>query len=481
MVTETESHAVADGAVAPASPSLVAPGADGCAAAERPSVEERRAGGRARRERAPRGHHALWEEAPDRPDPVALLESQATTRLRDLVPIRYARMRASPFAFLRGSAIVMAHDLARTPTTGIRTQLCGDCHLANFGLYASPERTLIFDLNDFDETLQGPWEWDVKRLAASIAVAARSVTLDPGPPGEAVRGMVSAYRQRMAQLSTMDPLDVWYQRIDVDAVLALARKQKTSSLPTVERLVAQARHHTSLNALPKLTELIDGQRRIIEDPPLILHAQHQSDVPTKVIEVYADSMSPERRTLLQRYRIVDAARKVVGVGSVGTRCFVVLLMDSDDGAPLFLQVKEAEESVLARHTAPSEFAHHGERVVTGQRLMQAASDVFLGWGTGPYGHHYYVRQLRDMKGSVAIDLFTGADLARYATLCGVTLARAHARSGDAAAIAGYLGNGDQFDRAIVEFADGYADQTVADHAALQQAVADGRIEAVSGR
>jgi len=293
--------------------------------------------------------------------------------------------------------------------------------------------------------------------------------------------MVAAYRQRMAQLSTMAPLDVWYERIDVDVVLALARKQKTSSLRTVERVVAHARHHTSLNALPKLTELIDGRRRIIEDPPLILHTTDEFDVPQKVIEEYVDSMSPDRRTLLERYRVVDAARKVVGVGSVGTRCHVVLLMDPDDGGPLFLQVKEAEESVLARYAGPSEYGHQGERVVTGQRLMQAASDVFLGWATGPFGHGYYVRQLRDMKGSVAIDLLTSEDLVRYAGLCGVTLARAHARSGDAAAIAGYLGSGDQFDRAIVAFADQYADQTERDHAALADAVAAGRIEAMTGR
>jgi len=285
----------------------------------------------------------------------------------------------SPRAAGPGRTCFQPH-LASTPTTGIRVQACGDAHLLSFGVFATPERHLVFEVNDFDETLPGPWEWDVKRLAASIAVAGRSITLDPAQPGDAVRGMVRAYRTRIAQLSTMAPLDVWYERIDVDAVLALARKQKTSSLRTVERLATRARHHTSLIALPKLTELVDGQRRIIEDPPLILHAEHEIDVPRKVIEGYVDSMSPERRTLLDRYRIVDAARKVVGVGSVGTRCHVVLLMDPDDGAPLFLPVKEAEESVLARHTAPSEFGHHGERVVTGQRLMQAASDVFLGLG-----------------------------------------------------------------------------------------------------
>jgi uncharacterized protein (DUF2252 family) len=443
--------------------------------------EERRAEGRALRVAVPRSSHAAWVAPPDRPDPVTLLEERHRTRVHDLVPIRVGRMLVSPFTFLRGAAEVMADDLARTPTTGLRVQACGDAHLLNFGVFATPERHLVFDVNDFDETLPGPWEWDVKRLAASIAVAGRGVTREPGPPGEAVRSMVAAYRVRVAQLAAMAPLDVWYERIDVDAVLALARKQQTSSLRTVERLVSHARHHTSLAALPKLTEVVDGERRIIEDPPLILHTQHEFDVPRQVMEAYVDSMSPERRALLERYRLVDAARKVVGVGSVGTRCFVVLLADADGSAPLFLQVKEAEVSVLARHTGPSQFTHQGERVVSGQRLMQAASDVFLGWATGPYGHHYYVRQLRDMKGSVAIDLFTPDDLVRYSALCGMTLARAHARSGDATAIAGYLGTGDQFDRAIVAFAEAYADQTVEDHAALEQAVADGRIEAVTGR
>jgi uncharacterized protein (DUF2252 family) len=443
--------------------------------------EERRAAGRARRGDVPRSSHAGWVAPADRPDPVTLLEARHRTRLPDLVPIRVGRMLVSPFTFLRGAAEVMANDLATTPTTGFRVQACGDAHLLNFGVFATPERHLVFDVNDFDETLPGPWEWDVKRLAASIEIAARSVTLVAGTPGQAVQGMVWAYRQRMGQLAAMSPLDVWYERIDVDAVLALARRRKTSSARTVERMIAHARQHTSLAALPKLTELVDGRRRIVEDPPLILHAQHELDVPRKVIESCLESMSPERRVLLDRYRVVDAARKVVGVGSVGTRCHVALLMDHDDGAPLFLQVKEAEASVLAPYAGVSSYRHQGERVVTGQRLMQAASDVFLGWATGPYGHDYYVRQLRDMKGSVAIDALTADELVRYAFLCGVTLARAHARSGDAAAISGYLGAGDQFDRAIVSFADGYADQTVEDHAALQQAVADGRIEAVIDR
>jgi uncharacterized protein (DUF2252 family) len=445
------------------------------------TVEERRAEGRARRAAVPRSSHAGWSPPADRPDPVSLLEARHRTRVRELVPIRVGRMLVSPFTFLRGAAEVMAHDLASTPVTGLRVQACGDAHLLNFGVFATPERHLVFDVNDFDETLPAPWEWDVKRLAASVAVAGRGAEFAPVQVDEAVAGMVRAYRIRMGQLSAMAPLDVWYERVDVEAVLALARKQATPSLPTVQHLVERARHHTSLAALPKLTELVDGERRIIEDPPLILHAHHRFDVPRAAFDAYLASLSRERRTLLDRYRLVDAARKVVGVGSVGTRCHIVLLMDADGDAPLFLQLKEAEVSVLAPYAGASDCVHEGERVVTGQRLMQAASDLFLGWTDDPYGNQYYVRQLRDMKGSVSIDLLSPDDLTRYAMLCGVTLARAHARSGDPAAIAGYLGTGDQFDRALVRFADQYADQTLADHASLERAVADGRIEAVRGR
>jgi uncharacterized protein (DUF2252 family) len=443
--------------------------------------EERRADGRARRVDVPRSSHAGWVAPPERPDPVTLLEERHAARVPELVPIRIGRMLVSPFTFLRGAAEVMAHDLACTPTTGVRVQACGDAHLLNFGVFATPERHLVFDVNDFDETLPAPWEWDVKRLGASIAVAARQSAGDAGHGDAAVVGMAWAYRTRMAQLAAMAPLDVWYERVDVDAVLALVRRQNAAVLPAVEQVVERARHHTSLAALPKLTELVDGRRRIIEDPPLILHEPSGVDGARTFVEAYVDTLGPERRVLLDRYRVVDAARKVVGVGSVGTRCAVVLLMDADDGAPLFLQVKEAETSVLAPFAGASRYDHHGERVVNGQRLMQAASDIFLGWGTGPYGRDYYVRQLRDMKGSVNVDLLQPEHLARYGMLCGVTLARAHARSGDAAAIAGYLGTGDQFDRALASFAAAYADQTVQDHAALQQAVDDGRIEAVRGR
>jgi uncharacterized protein (DUF2252 family) len=445
------------------------------------TVEERRADGRARRQAVPRSSHAGWHASADRPDPIALLEARHRSRVPELVPIRVGRMLVSPFSFLRGASEVMAHDLSSTPASGFRVQACGDAHLLNFGVFATPERHLVFDVNDFDETLPAPWEWDVKRLAASVAVAGRVAGFAPMQNDVAVVSMVRAYRSRMAELSAMSPLEVWYDRVDVDAVLALADQQSMPTLPTAAHLVERARHHTSLAALPELTELVDGQRRIIEDPPLILHAHRGFDVPRSVFEAYLGSVTRERRALLDRYHVVDAARKVVGVGSVGTRCHIVLLMDADGVAPLFLQIKEAEVSVLAAHAGASACAHEGERVVSGQRLMQAASDVFLGWADGPYGKQYYVRQLRDRKGSVSIDRLSPDDLRRYAMLCGVTLARAHARSGDPAAISGYLGAGEQFDRAIGAFADGYSDQTVADHAALEQAVADGRIEAVRGR
>ena len=305
------------------------------------TVAERRADGRARREKVPRSSHAGWHPPDDRPDPVALLEARHASRVHDLVPIRVGRMLVSPFTFLRGAAEVMAHDLAATPTSGLRVQACGDAHLLNFGVFATPERHLVFDVNDFDETLPGPWEWDVKRLAASIAVAGRGTQCSPAQIDEAVGGMARAYRVRMDELSSMAPLDVWYERVDVDAVLALANEQGMPTLPTVGHLVERARHHTSLAALPKLTELVDGERRIIEDPPLILHTHHGFDVPRSAFEAYRATLSPERTALLDRYRVVDAARKVVGVGSVGTRCHVVLLMDADGAAPLFLQIKEA--------------------------------------------------------------------------------------------------------------------------------------------
>ncbi|MGZ4757094.1 MAG: DUF2252 domain-containing protein [Acidimicrobiia bacterium] len=443
------------------------------------SYDEGRREGRALRERVPRSAHAVWEPPSDRVDPIAQLEESNRRRVPDLVPVRYGRMLVSPFAFLRGSAVVMANDLAGTPTTGVRVQACGDAHLANFGVFATPERNLHFDVNDFDETLPGPWEWDVKRLAVSVGVAAANLGIAQPLNSTIVREAVQAYRRRMAELARLGPLDVWYDRIDVSRVLAIARERKAKDLKLALR-VAKARQRTSLSALPKLTTVVNGSRRIIDDPPLIVHEAPTDDDRAKMLGVYSDSLPPDRRPLLERYSVLDTVRKVVGVGSVGTRCYLSLLMDADGRTPLFLQVKEAMPSVVAPHAGPSEFEHQGQRVVVGQRLMQAASDIFLGW-TSDSGHDYYVRQFRDMKGSVNLDVMTATGFASYAAVCGQTLARAHARSGEAAVISGYLGGGSRFDEAITEFAAAYSVQNEKDHAALVTAVETGRVAAVMAR
>jgi uncharacterized protein (DUF2252 family) len=443
------------------------------------SYEERRRAGRALREAVPRSAHAVWDAPPSRIDPIAQLEESNRPRLRDLVPVRYGRMLVSPFAFLRGAAVVMANDLAGTPTTGVRVQACGDAHLANFGVFATPERNLFFDVNDFDETLPGPWEWDVKRLAVSVGVAAANLDI-PQPTNERiVREAVQAYRRRMADLARLGPLDVWYDRIDAGRVLEVARERNAKDLKRALR-IAKARQRTSLTALPKLTTVVNGSRQIIDDPPLIVHEAPEGVDGAKMLRVYSESLPPDRRPLLERYTVVDTVRKVVGVGSVGTRCYLSLLMDASGSSPLFLQVKEAMPSVVAPHSGPSEFDHQGQRVVVGQRLMQAASDIFLGW-TRDSGHDYYVRQFRDMKGSVNLDAMTAVGFATYASICGRTLARAHARSGDAGVISGYLGSGTRFDEAIAEFAAVYAGQNDRDHAALVAAVETGRVDAVSGK
>jgi uncharacterized protein (DUF2252 family) len=434
------------------------------------------AAGRAARGAVPRSAHGPVPRTADRPDPIAILEQQARTRVPELVPIRYGRMAASRFAFLRGAPAVMAADLASTPNTGLTVQLCGDAHLSNFGFFASPERALLFDLNDFDETLPGPFEWDVKRLAASVAVAAR----DNGDPDqaalEAARAAVRSYRKRIRSLARQGDLEVWYERLDTADLLPAVRKANRAE---ARAELAKARGRTSLQALEKLTETNDdGERRIRHDPPL-LEPIDPRDL-SLVHEVHQDilhSLADDRRALLSRYRLVDAAVKVVGVGSVGTRCFVVLLEGRTTGDPLFLQVKEAEESVLSAHLGPSAYRHQGRRVVAGQQLTQAASDIFLGWATGPAGRFFYVRQLRDMKGSVEVGRLTAPMLARYAAVCGEALARAHARSGDRAAIAAYLGRGDTFDGAVAEWALSCADRTDADHAALLAAIDAGRITA----
>jgi uncharacterized protein (DUF2252 family) len=446
------------------------------------SYQQRHERGRALRRVVPRGGHAEWAPTPDRPDPVDLLEAQAKDRIPELVPIRYARMMASPFAFMRGSAIVMAQDLAGTPKSGIHAQLCGDAHLSNFGAYASPERALLFDLNDFDETLPGPWEWDLKRLAASFAVAGRDNGFDAADCREAAQASVASYRQRMAEFSEMGELEVWYSRVSEEEVRGLLTDARTGK-KTEKKLsknVRKARGRDSLQALSKLTTVVDGRRTIIDDPPLLVRIPEGEEVRVQVyaiLESYKRTLQDDRRHLLDRYRFVDAARKVVGVGSVGTRAYVVLLEGRDENDPLFLQVKEAGASVLEGYVKSNTYEHQGHRVVAGQRLMQAASDIFLGWFRGTSGRDFYWRQLKDMKGSAVVETMSPDELVIYAGLCGWALARAHARSGDRVQIAAYLGKSERFDGAIADFAESYADQTERDHAALCAAVKSGRIAA----
>jgi uncharacterized protein (DUF2252 family) len=390
----------------------------------------------------------------------------------------------SPFAFMRGSAIVMANDLASTPKTGIQAQLCGDAHLSNFGAYASPERALLFDVNDFDETLPGPWEWDVKRLATSLVVAGRDSGFDAVACREAAGASVVSYRRRMAEFSEMGELEVWYSRVgeeDLRGLLSGAKSKKTAK--KLNKAVLKARGRDSLQALSKLTRVVDGRRKIIDDPPLLVRIPEGDELRVEVnaiLESYKRTLQEDRRHLLERYRFVDAARKVVGVGSVGTRAYVVLLEGRDEVDPLFLQVKEAGASVLEGHVPSSTYQHHGHRVVAGQRLMQAASDIFLGWFRGREGRDFYWRQLRDMKGSADVESMSPDELALYARLCGWALARAHARSGDRVQIAAYLGKSERFDGAIADFAEAYADQTESDHAALCAAVKSGTLPGNDG-
>jgi uncharacterized protein (DUF2252 family) len=441
------------------------------------SLKERRALGHRLRERVPRRSHAVWAEPPNRADPVALLESQAATRLSELVPIRYARMQVSPFAFLRGSAIVMAHDLAHTPISGIQTQLCGDAHLANFGVYASPERTLVFDINDFDETLPGPWEWDVKRLATSCYVAGRNNGFPEGACRAAALSAASSYRLHMARFAEMGTLAVWYAHVTADELVNMIANKRT--LKRTRKELAKIRHNDSLQAIKKLTEVVEGRRLIAHAPPLITRvpAEQQAEQVHEVFAAYARTMRGAQQVLFERYQLVDVAYKVVGVGSVGTRCFILLLMGRDEDDPLFLQVKQAEASILEACLPKSEFTQQGERVVAGQVLMQAASDIFLGWVRGPQGWDFYVRQLRDMKGSAAIELLSRSELALWASFCGWALARAHARAGDPARIAAYLGSSSAFEQAIALFAEAYANQTERDYLAFRAAIQSGRITA----
>ncbi|HET9675877.1 MAG TPA: DUF2252 domain-containing protein [Solirubrobacterales bacterium] len=450
------------------------------------STDDRAARGKAARGDVPRSSHGEWE--PTRRDPLQILTRQDESRVTELVPIRYGRMLASPFAFFRGSAAVMAADLAGTPTVGLEAQLCGDAHLSNFGLFSAPDRRLVFDCNDFDETCRGPFEWDVKRLAASVAVAGRERGFSEKERRQAIGSAVSSYRQSMRGFAAMRNIDVWYSRLDVEPVLDVVRSQLDERrFRRVERTLAKARAKDSLRALGKLTRETDGGIRIVSDPPLIVPLEELTDAAdaeqqlTTVLGAYGESLTHDRRRLVASYRYVHAARKVVGVGSVGTRAWIVLLLGRDSGDPLFLQAKEAQASVLEPYVGASPYRNHGRRVVEGQRLMQAASDVFLGWvatkGIDDERRSFYVRQLWDGKASADVERMSPEDLAIYASLCGEALARAHARSGDRVGIASYLGSGEAFDRALARFAEAYADQNERDFERLAGAVAGGEIEA----
>jgi uncharacterized protein (DUF2252 family) len=443
------------------------------------SRAEQVAFGVAERARVPRGAHGGFTPAADRQDPVAILEAQAATRLPELIPVRHGRMLASPFAFYRGAAAIMAADLAPAPRTSLRVQLCGDAHLANFGVFASPERTLVFDLNDFDETLPGPFEWDVKRLAASFIVAGRSLGWTRALSHRALIYLAASYRGRLAELAGEGTLPGWYSRIAVDDIRAMLAPARRKALDASLR---QASKKSNLGALGKLTRTVDGQRQFIDNPPLIVRVT--DDLTDKIIldafRAYRRTLPADRRYLLDKYRFVDLARKVVGVGSVGTMCLVAYLEGVDEADPLFLQVKQAEASVLEPYLGKAAQRHSGQRVVEGQRLTQAASDVFLGWVTGPAGRQYYWRQLWDGKWSAELELLREPGILAYARICGWALARAHARSGNAAALSSYLGTSDRFERSMLEFGEAYADQNDRDYAAVKAAVASGRIEAIEG-
>ena len=459
-----------------------------------PTVEERHARGRAVRSEVPRSAHAEWEPAPDRRDPVDLLEEQAATRVPELVPLRYGRMLVSPFTFYRGAAYLMASDLAGLPRTDLNTQLCGDAHLSNFGTFAAPDRTLVFDCNDFDETLPGPFEWDLKRLAASFAIAGRDRGFKRKARAAVNIEVGRSYREAMRGHAAERNLDLWYSRVHVEEILAEAAELGTrEQLKRAEKNVAKARSKDSLRALGKLTESVDGELRIRNNPPVIvpIHELFEperhlalNEALRELIRSYRATLSGDRRHLLEQFRYVDAARKVVGVGSVGTRAWIMLMLGRDDADPLFLQFKEAEASVLEPFLGASEFEQHGQRVVEGQRLMQAAGDIMLGWvrtsDVDGVERDYYVRQLWDAKGSALVEMMDPTALTYYARVCGRTLARAHARAGDSVAIAAYLGRGDSFDRALSDFAEAYADQNERDFAAVIEAVDSGRIKTETG-
>ena len=441
------------------------------------STTERRKQGKALRDKCPRTAQAEWEPRSKPTDIVELLEESDADRIPGLIPVKYQRMSVSPFTFYRGAAIIQARDLANARVSGITVQACGDCHLMNFGGFASPERKLVFDINDFDETFPAPWEWDAKRLSASLVLAARDRSFSKGVADDAVRAAVATYRERMAEFAEMKGLDTWYAQVHIEAILEHFRKDK-DFLARLLKKQKQARSQTSEAVIPKLTAVVDGRRQIKDNPPVLFHFQQNVEDFEKSSQnhrrLYRKSLQADRLDLFDRYRFQDSAVKVVGVGSVGTRCYLQLFL-ADDDDPLFLQSKEARRSVLESPRGKSRFAHQGVRVVSGQRLMQASSDIFLGWFRSAHGHDYYVRQFRDMKVSADVETFKPSTLVSYATLCGWALARAHAKSGDAAMIAGYLGSTNQFDEALVKYSRAYADQAERDYETFQAAVRSGRL------
>ena len=479
---------------------------------EHPSVEERRAKGKEARKRTPPSGHAGWAPAAERPDPVGLLKEQDATREEDLVPVRHGRMMVSPFTFFRGAAKIMAADLKDTPRAGLTVQLCGDAHLSNFGMFASPERRLLFDLNDFDETLPGPFEYDVKRMSASFTIAARNNGFSKSEAREATLASVRAYRTTMSEFAEMSTMEIWYAHLSEETLLATmnsmaaAKKGKSQKKKatrddavtkgqekSARKQLEKARTRDSLQALSKLGELVDGRYRIVSQPPIVIPAREleltaygisADEVQHTIREqfrAYRATLQDDRRHLLEKFQVIDAARKVVGVGSVGTRAFIVLLQGRDQQDPLFLQVKEATASVLEDHLPKSRYKQPGERVVQGQRMMQAASDIYLGWTKGVQENRYlYWRQLRDMKGSAEVEVMQPNALAFYARACGWTLARAHARSGDPIAITAYLGKNDAFDQSVTDFSERYADRNDQDYQAFTDAIHSGRLTAIEG-
>ena len=441
------------------------------------TTKDRLAAGKKLRENVPRSSHSRWTSRKNRVDPIELLRQSDSGRLLNLLPIRYARMRESPFSFFRGAAALMAADLASTPVTGIRVQACGDCHVANFGGFGTPERQLIFDINDFDETLPAPWEWDVKRLAASIVLAMRQSSLGERHCSDAARISMESYRKHMREYAEMTALEVWYSHLNAE--LFVQKAKTLDARKRWQKLEAKATLNTSRREFPKITALQHGRPRIIDRPPLISHSRDIARLGKHVrqmLDRYRVTLPEERRIVLDRYALVDVARKVVGVGSVGTRCAVALLMAGPDD-PLLLQFKEARASVLEPYAGKSRYLNQGERVVTGQRMLQSASDVFLGWTGDDQGHDFYIRQLRDMRMKIDVKAISRQDWFEYVKLCGWVLARAHARTGDPACIAGYLGKTEAFDEAIATFAVAYADQTERDHASFLKAIRAGRIRA----